>query len=233
MGINRRVRKIKKYHWPTLVANVRIFRILMLQIDLVILDTARYNECISSITLLDFLFSVFFTVLVLNLIITSSASECIDNDKYDCEGLNALIDICNDTQKAINVCPEFCGLCHLVDVDGGWGSWSEWTHCSVTCEQGIIERHRTCSNPMPANDGLNCTGNFFESKECFTAAPCPVNGNWSEWSQWDSCSTSCEAGIQSRTRSCTNPKPDSLGDYCSGPNFDAKLCDNGPCSGII
>lgn len=35
----------------------------------------------------------------------------------------------------------------IVPVDGGWGSWSEFTRCSRTCGGGIQKRYRACDNP--------------------------------------------------------------------------------------
>ena len=41
-------------------------------------------------------------------------------------------------------------------VDGGYGSWSNWTQCSVTCGVGHRTRHRECDSPEPQFGGLNC-----------------------------------------------------------------------------
>ncbi|KAL4216648.1 Hemicentin-1 [Mactra antiquata] len=146
-------------------------------------------------------------------------------------------DISNISRRQSPICKECCStdscnidLCRHQKLDGQWSTWSDWTQCVVTCDNGTVSRQRTCSNPAPSGGGLNCTGQSSQIKQCFTATPCPVNGKWSEWSHWDSCSTSCEAGIQTRTRTCTNPKPDHQGDHCFGPNVDARLCDEGPCA---
>lgn len=45
-----------------------------------------------------------------------------------------------------------------IAVDGGWGKWSEWSPCSVTCGNGTKNRHRYCNNPAPDNGGLDCPG---------------------------------------------------------------------------
>jgi hypothetical protein len=58
-----------------------------------------------------------------------------------------------------------------------------------------------------------------------------VDGGWTEWNPWRQCSVSCEEGLQSRTRSCTNPSPANAGKQCVGQNFDVKLCYRGFCEG--
>lgn len=45
-----------------------------------------------------------------------------------------------------------------IAVDGGWGKWSEWSPCSVTCGNGTKNRHRYCNNHAPDNGGLDCPG---------------------------------------------------------------------------
>lgn len=34
----------------------------------------------------------------------------------------------------------------------------------------------------------------------------PINGHWSSWSGWNSCSRTCGVGVRFRTRQCNNPK---------------------------
>ena len=45
-----------------------------------------------------------------------------------------------------------------------------------------------------------------------------VEGAWTGWSGWGSCSTSCGTGTQSRTRSYTNGIP------CTGSSSDSQAC---------
>ena len=50
-------------------------------------------------------------------------------------------------------------LIHLVHIDGGYTTWTAWSTCSVTCgsSDAVHARSRSCTNPRPLNNGLNCT----------------------------------------------------------------------------
>ena len=56
-----------------------------------------------------------------------------------------------------------------------------------------------------------------------------VNGGWSVWSNWDSCSKTCGEGTQTRTRVCNNPSPAHGGAQCSGDDTDSQSCNTQPC----
>ncbi|XP_052278861.1 thrombospondin-2-like isoform X2 [Dreissena polymorpha] len=103
------------------------------------------------------------------------------------------------TRMCSNPPPAFGGLncsgasqeantCRLArcPVNGTWSSWSTWSQCDVTCEDGHIQRTRTCTNPAPAFGGLNCSGESLETSAC-KLAKCP---SWSEWFLGD-CSVTC------------------------------------------
>ena len=52
-------------------------------------------------------------------------------------------------------------------VDGIWGSWLDWSSCSVSCDNGTQVRLRECDNPNPAHGGANCTGINQEDTWCY------------------------------------------------------------------
>ncbi|KAK3101772.1 hypothetical protein FSP39_006235 [Pinctada imbricata] len=57
-------------------------------------------------------------------------------------------------------------------VDGGWGAWTNWTTCTVTCGGGTQYSERFCNNPAPAYGGKACVGHPREIRSCNTN-PCP------------------------------------------------------------
>ncbi|XP_060579331.1 thrombospondin-1-like, partial [Ruditapes philippinarum] len=148
-------------------------------------------------------------------------SLCQDDKSMDCAKLNEMFDICKDIHDAKKICPSFCNLCRL--VDGNWADWSRWSECDVTCGNGKHTRVRTCTNPAPAYQGLQCYGNGIDSKPCQRQL-CPVHGRWSAWSLWSSCPVTCGLGMQKRYRNCSNPYPSRYGDHCFGDPLEYKIC---------
>ncbi|CAK9299496.1 unnamed protein product [Gordionus sp. m RMFG-2023] len=52
-----------------------------------------------------------------------------------------------------------------------------------------------------------------------------VNGNYSNWDEWGSCSTTCGLGIKIRYRRCDNPYS-KHGGICVGSNQESIGCEN-------
>nr|XP_054756051.1 uncharacterized protein LOC129262041 [Lytechinus pictus] len=57
----------------------------------------------------------------------------------------------------------------------------------------------------------------------------PVDGRWSEWSQWGSCTATCGQGVRHRSRSCTDPSPANGGAECTGNLLMTEFCSFVPC----
>ena len=59
-----------------------------------------------------------------------------------------------------------------------------------------------------------------------------VDGIWSPWSQWSSCTTECNGGQRTRSRQCNQPAAACNGAPCEGSPLQAEPCNTEPCSGI-
>ena len=70
----------------------------------------------------------------------------------------------------------FLWLCkYLKKVKGGWGEWSSWPECPVSCGGGIQVRSRVCDSPAPEFGGDDCTvdgSSDLETQAC-NEYPCP------------------------------------------------------------
>ncbi|XP_033167577.1 A disintegrin and metalloproteinase with thrombospondin motifs 9 isoform X1 [Drosophila mauritiana] len=53
-------------------------------------------------------------------------------------------------------------------VNGGWGPWTPFTPCSLTCGGGVQESRRECNQPVPENGGKYCTGSRKKYRSCNT-----------------------------------------------------------------
>uniref|UniRef100_A0A914HYA2 Peptidase M12B domain-containing protein n=1 Tax=Globodera rostochiensis TaxID=31243 RepID=A0A914HYA2_GLORO len=116
-----------------------------------------------------------------------------------------------------------------VAIAGSWSAWSEWSDCSQDCgTRGHRIRNRMCANPLPSNRGSYCVGFSFDQVPCDQAAIIcrgdPIDGRWSEWSDWSQCSNPCANGQRSRSRYCSNPRPQNGGKQCSGTDFELQAC---------
>ena len=130
-----------------------------------------------------------------------------------------------------------------------WSPWSEWGDCTEECGNGTRFRTRFCNDTFKESMDvtINCVGRTLDEESCNTH-PCPskhcyftrscgysyacyvlVNGNWSEWSPFGTCSDSCGGGIQFRFRTCDNPPPQYGGSECDGEVGDSRPCNTHHC----
>ncbi|CAF1295927.1 unnamed protein product, partial [Didymodactylos carnosus] len=85
---------------------------------------------------------------------------------------------------------------------------------------------------LPA-DGTICDNNkWCMSGKCvpISEIPIPIDGSWSSWGAWSSCSHTCGLGVEYQARTCSNPSPDAGGKYCLGLRKRYRTCSLGPCT---
>ncbi|XP_063684803.1 SCO-spondin-like [Bolinopsis microptera] len=116
-------------------------------------------------------------------------------------------------------------------VNGGWGEYGAWSKCSAVCGgKGTQIRSKQCNNPAPANGGAACVGDDSQTQSC-NSDPCAVNGGWSEYGAWSTCSAECGGkGTQIRSKECNNPAPANGGSACVGDDVQTQSCNSDPCA---
>uniref|UniRef100_A0A2C9K848 Hemicentin-1 n=1 Tax=Biomphalaria glabrata TaxID=6526 RepID=A0A2C9K848_BIOGL len=139
-----------------------------------------------------------------------------DNPRPENGGRDCIGPSVENTNCVIELCP----------VHGNWAPWSVWGECTLTCGGGQRKRVRTCSNPAPSGSGQPCAGSGEEMEYCNTQG-CPVDGKFSEWSDWSACSSTCGLGEKKRTRECIQPSFG--GRRCWGDTSQIMDCNLGSC----
>ena len=57
-----------------------------------------------------------------------------------------------------------------------------------------------------------------------------IDGNWGQWESWSECSKTCDIGVHTRSRTCSNPAPLNGGKDCVGSATEESQCSNRPCN---
>ncbi|KAM9409006.1 A disintegrin and metalloproteinase with thrombospondin motifs 18 [Pholidichthys leucotaenia] len=114
---------------------------------------------------------------------------------------------------------KLCGLDFVKDI-----CKSLWCHRAG---------HRCETKFMPAAEGTSCGPDMWCRRgQCVKYGehgPKAIHGQWSAWSQWSDCSRSCGGGVMYRERTCTSPRPQNHGKFCSGSSRLNQLCNTRPC----
>ncbi|KZC04852.1 Hemicentin-1 [Dufourea novaeangliae] len=161
---------------------------------------------------------------------SSCTAVCGRGQKYRTRTCNSPVPshpelMCDDSSLEMKGC---LGLSCKKHSTGTWTDWSNWSVCSVQCGNGIQIRRRSCSKVQSTQE-TSCEGPNKEIKAC-TISNCSVNGLWSSWTLWTSCSSNCGIGTQLRNRMCNNPSPSGGGVPCSGSASEVRQCFSKPCT---
>ena len=102
----------------------------------------------------------------------------------------------------------------VIDCAGSWGA------CSGACGGGAGTKSFTITT-NPSNGGAACP---VSPVNCTNTNPCPVDGQWSDWSSYSGCpsdlascplfSNPATVPVSTRTRTCNSPAPANGGAQC-------------------
>jgi len=155
---------------------------------------------------------------------TQGRTRVCDNPVPEFGGEDCTVDGSTDMETQAcneNPCP----------INGGWGDWTEWDECPVTCGGADQGRTRVCDNPAPQFGGDDCTvdGSLDSGTQRCNENPCPIDGGFSDWDEWGPCTAQCGGGDQTRSRRCDNPVPEFGGLDCEGDFTECQRCNLEPC----
>lgn len=106
-----------------------------------------------------------------------------------------------------------------------------------TCQQlwceKVVEGKKTCitrsvkrADGTPCGDGMKCySGTCLHSSR----RPVPVDGGWSSWGEYGTCSRTCGGGIMISRRECSRPTPQNGGRFCIGDKTRVASCNTDDC----
>ncbi|KAF7236260.1 SCO-spondin, partial [Varanus komodoensis] len=104
-----------------------------------------------------------------------------------------------------------CSRAACGDGSGGWGAWSPWTGCTVSCGGGMRSRTRACDSPAPQGGGDYCEGPPTQVEAC-GLDPCPApNCSAVEGSSYSRCGPPCPRTCDDITHCLWTCEP---GCYC-------------------
>ena len=95
-----------------------------------------------------------------------------------------------------------------------WTPWTQWFPCECRTTSTKQIRNRTCSYPYKYQEGLVCTEDADQDRQCQTVPWCR-DGNWGDWHNWGRCECFGDV-LQHRYKECDDPPPIKGGMNCVG-----------------
>uniref|UniRef100_H3AVP0 Peptidase M12B domain-containing protein n=1 Tax=Latimeria chalumnae TaxID=7897 RepID=H3AVP0_LATCH len=150
----------------------------------------------------------------------------------------------------------FSGECVTVGkrpdtVNGGWGDWSSWSHCTRTCGAGVQSAERQCNKPKPQFGGKYCTGErkryrICNTKSCLQEIPTfremqcsefdtvPYKNELYTWIPVYNTANPCELHCRPTDENFAEKMLDAAidGTPCYEENNSRDICINGICKGV-
>nr|XP_006627309.1 PREDICTED: A disintegrin and metalloproteinase with thrombospondin motifs 12 [Lepisosteus oculatus] len=136
-------------------------------------------------------------------------------------------------------------------VNGGWGVWSHWSHCTRTCGAGVQSAERECNNPKPEYGGKYCTGErkryricntkacpkdrpTFREMQCSEFDTVPYKNELYEWIPVANLVNPCELNCRPVDEQFSEKMLDAVtdGTPCFMNNSSRNICINGVCKAV-
>ncbi|CAJ1355839.1 unnamed protein product [Effrenium voratum] len=138
---------------------------------------------------------------------------------------------CQDALNETQPCNEFPCLVDPLARDCQMSLWTEWSGCSTSCGEGVKHRDRAVLAP-PLEGGVGCSASLQQVTGCFDNPSCDAHDcEWGSWTEWSSCTKTCDGGQKSRNRTIFN-EPSKSGAACKALSSVNEIasCGTEPCS---
>lgn len=112
--------------------------------------------------------------------------------------------------------------------NGSYSKWSEWSTCDKECGGGQETRKREYIPAKWGGTDLTDRNHIIEYRKC-NIDPCPIDGTFSDWSNWGQCSKTCGIGTQSRSRTYIPPKHGGQDHPDKDKKIETRDCNTDPC----
>ena len=139
---------------------------------------------------------------------THGTCSCGVNASGACKSCGGCTPNCSGKSCGDDGCGGGCGVC-----PSGFMCSNFSCICAPNCN-GRLCGSNTCNT---ASCGTCPSGYACTNYQCVCT---PVDGGWSAWSAWGAC-VGCN---QTRTRTCTNPAPNTCGAACVGSATESQVC---------
>jgi len=114
------------------------------------------------------------------------------------------------------------------NIDCVFGTWADWSVCSVECGIGQMSRSRIIANDMKEG-GKGCLGPINEIEKCQIKECDKIDCVWGDWHEWSACTCSCNGGTKTRNRHVVTA-PLNGGRLCEQRNrTEIAPCNQSPC----
>nr|XP_022343451.1 SCO-spondin-like isoform X5 [Crassostrea virginica] len=124
-------------------------------------------------------------------------------------------------------CTFCCNSAYCNDVYGVWQLWTSW---KVVLVNNVYKRQRvrSCATTECAGEAVEeepCSGSL-----CTGGVKPPIDGGFTDWAAWSTCTKTCGGGTSQRLRSCSQPIPEHGGKNCTGDFSESKVCNTQACA---
>ncbi|XP_078666619.1 cartilage intermediate layer protein 1-like isoform X1 [Branchiostoma floridae x Branchiostoma belcheri] len=107
--------------------------------------------------------------------------------------------------------------------------WSAWSECGARSGRCGAKKLQTRQRKQCFQSEVKCSGPVVQARICGRVKCSPIDGGWTDWGEWSTCTAKCGGGVEERRRTCTQPAPRHGGKQCDGASSQQRACADWKC----